>query len=54
MTAKALAQALLRLLTEPELRRELGRANRLHAETLTWERNAAEQFQAYQEALGAA
>jgi len=51
---QGLAEALLRLLTEHDLARELGRANRSHAETLTWERNAAEQFQAYQEALGAA
>jgi glycosyltransferase involved in cell wall biosynthesis len=49
-----LAQALLSLLTKPDLRRELGRANRFHAESLTWERNAAEQFRLYQEALGAA
>jgi phosphatidylinositol alpha-1,6-mannosyltransferase len=52
--SEGLARALLRLLTEPDLRREMGRANRLRAETLTWERNAAEQIQAYQEALGAA
>ena len=52
--SEGLARALLRLLTEPGLRRELGCANRLLAETLTWERNAAEQFQAYQEAQVAA
>ncbi len=51
---QGLAQALLRLLTEPDLARVLGRANRHYAETLTWERNAAEQFRAYQEALSAA
>jgi len=52
--SEGLARALLRLLTEPDLARELGRANRHRAETLTWERNASEQFQAYQEALAAA
>ncbi len=52
--SEGLARALLHLLTEPGLRRELGCANRLHAETLTWERTAAEQFQAYQEAQGTA
>jgi glycosyltransferase involved in cell wall biosynthesis len=52
--SQGLAQALLHLLKEPELARELGCANRYHAESLTWERNAAEQFQAYQEALATA
>jgi len=51
--SEGIARALLRLLTEPDLARELGRANRYWAETLTWERNAAEHFQAYQEVLGA-
>jgi phosphatidylinositol alpha-1,6-mannosyltransferase len=49
--SEGLAKALLRLLTEPDLARELGRANRYRAESLTWERTASEQIAAYQEAL---
>ena len=49
--SEGLATALLRLLTEPDLARELGRANRYRAESLTWERTASEQIEAYQEAL---
>jgi glycosyltransferase involved in cell wall biosynthesis len=49
-----LAAATLRLLCEPELARQLGLANRQRAETLTWERCASEQFQAYQQVLEAA
>jgi glycosyltransferase involved in cell wall biosynthesis len=49
---EAAASAMLRLLTEPELARKMGKANREWAETLTWERYAAEQVQAYQELLG--
>jgi glycosyltransferase involved in cell wall biosynthesis len=52
--SEGLARALLRLLTDPELARELGRANRDQAEALTWERTAAEQIKAYQEVIGAA
>jgi glycosyltransferase involved in cell wall biosynthesis len=49
-----LAAACLRLLCEPELARQMGLANRQRAETLTWKRCADEQFQAYQQVLGAA
>ncbi len=48
-----LAAACLRLLCEPERARQMGLANRQRAETLTWERCAGEQFQAYQQVLGA-
>jgi phosphatidylinositol alpha-1,6-mannosyltransferase len=48
-----IAQALLRLLSDPDLAREMGRANRRWSETLTWERNAEEHFRAYQEVLEA-
>jgi glycosyltransferase involved in cell wall biosynthesis len=48
-----IAQALLRLLSDPVLAREMGRANRRWSETLTWERNAEEHFRAYQEVLEA-
>jgi len=41
------AEAILRLLSDPELARRLGRQNRLWAESLTWERTAREQHQAY-------
>jgi len=46
-----LANAILRLLTDDELARNMGKANRQRAETLTWERNAASQYKAYQEVL---
>jgi phosphatidylinositol alpha-1,6-mannosyltransferase len=49
-----LAAACLRLLCEPELARQMGLANRQRAETLTWERCAGEQLQAYQQVLEAA
>ncbi len=49
-----IAEALLRLLNDTELARSLGRQNRLWAETLTWERTALEQYQAYGNILGAA
>ncbi len=48
---EGIAEAILRLLTEAELAQRMGRENRLWAETLTWERNAAEFFRAYQEVL---
>jgi glycosyltransferase involved in cell wall biosynthesis len=51
--AKGAAQALLRLLQAPDLAREMGRANRRWAETLTWERCAAEYYQAYRSILEA-
>jgi glycosyltransferase involved in cell wall biosynthesis len=47
------AQALLRLLHNPELRREMGRANRRLSEALTWERCAAEYDRAYRSVLEA-
>lgn len=48
----AAAEAILRLLRDPALNRRMGKANRLRAETLTWERTAQEQVQAYRELLG--
>lgn len=50
---ESLADALVRLLTDPDLNRRMGRANRLWAETLTWERCAQEQYQAYRSLLAA-
>ena len=49
-----MASALLRLLDDPNLAMRMGQANRDWAETLTWERAAVEQYQAYQEALQSA
>jgi glycosyltransferase involved in cell wall biosynthesis len=49
---EGIANALLRLLTEPELAIQMARANRLWAETLTWERYVHQQLAAYQEVLG--
>lgn len=47
------AQAVLRLLMEPELACAFGRANRRRAEVLTWERCAVEYKKAYRLLLGA-
>jgi glycosyltransferase involved in cell wall biosynthesis len=47
-----IAAAILRLLNDPELALQVGRANRRRAEQLTWERSAQEQMQAYQEIIG--
>ncbi len=49
--AEAAGRAALRLLTDPELNRRMGSANRRRAETLTWERTACEQVEAYRELL---
>jgi glycosyltransferase involved in cell wall biosynthesis len=49
-----LAEAMLRLLQDTDLARRLGQANRRWAETLTWERNAAEYARAYQDLLARA
>jgi glycosyltransferase involved in cell wall biosynthesis len=49
-----IADALLRLLSDPGLACKMGRANRRWSETLTWERNAEEYDRAYQEVLEAA
>jgi glycosyltransferase involved in cell wall biosynthesis len=46
-----IAAAIMRLLSDPELALQMGRANRHQAEQLTWERNAQEQMQAYQDLL---
>lgn len=46
---EGIATGLLRLLTDTDLQRHMGRENRLWAESLTWERNAAEHYRAYQE-----
>lgn len=44
-----IANAITRLLSEPELCRRMGRANRQWAEMLTWERCAREQYLVYQD-----
>jgi glycosyltransferase involved in cell wall biosynthesis len=49
-----IAGALLRLLSDPALACEMGRANRRWSETLTWERSAEDYYRAYQEVLEAA
>jgi phosphatidylinositol alpha-1,6-mannosyltransferase len=49
-----LAGAMLRLLQDADLAQRLGRANRHWAETLTWERNATEHAQVYQDLLARA
>ncbi len=48
---EGIAAAILRLLTEPNLARRVGRGNRQWAETLTWESYAAEQMQVYRRLL---
>lgn len=48
---EGIAAALLRLLTDADLARQMGQANRLWAETLTWERTAQAQAQVYQDIL---
>lgn len=47
------AEAILQLLSDTELARRLGRANRTWAEELTWERYAGEQYQLYQDLFAA-
>lgn len=44
---EGIAEAMLRLHSDEELALQMGRANRLWAETLTWERCALEQLDAY-------
>ena len=44
-----IAEDIIRLLTDAELSRRMGQANREWAETLTWERFARQQFAVYQE-----
>lgn len=46
-----IANAILSILNDPALAHQMGRSNRLWAETLTWEKNASEHLQAYQEVL---
>ncbi len=48
---EGLARAMGCLLTDPELARRMGLANRDWAETLTWERYAREQYQVYENIL---
>ncbi len=48
-----IASAMLRLLQDAALSQRMGQANRLWAETLTWDRNAQAQQRAYQELLDA-
>jgi phosphatidylinositol alpha-1,6-mannosyltransferase len=50
---EGIRQALERLLSNPDLARRMGRANREWAESLTWERNAQEHLQVYREILDA-
>ncbi len=47
-----ISQAITHLLSDPDLARRMGQANREWAETLTWERNASQYFQAYRELTG--
>ncbi len=49
---EAVSEAMLHLLRDPALAARMGRANRLWAETLTWERCAQEYLQVYKEATG--
>lgn len=49
-----LAGAIIQLLDNPEMWRRMGQANRLWAESLTWERCAGEHYQAYCDLLGCA
>lgn len=44
-----IAEAIIRLLSDPELARKMGQANRRRAEQLTWERNAQEQMNVYRD-----
>jgi phosphatidylinositol alpha-1,6-mannosyltransferase len=46
-----IALAIAHLLSDPDLARRLGQANRDWAETLTWERNASQYLQAYQDLI---
>ncbi|MBN1536621.1 MAG: glycosyltransferase family 4 protein [Anaerolineales bacterium] len=48
---EGIAEAILRILKDPSLAHQMGRSNRLWAETLTWDKNAGEHFQAYQEVV---
>jgi len=48
---EGLAKASLRLLRDPQMNRSMGRANRVYAETLTWQHCAMEYKKAYQEIL---
>lgn len=50
---EGIARSILTILKDPSLARQMGRSNRLWAETLTWEKNAAEHFHAYQEVVQA-
>jgi len=45
---EGLTQAMVKLLEQPEMALKIGAANRTWAETLTWQRYAQEQYQAYQ------
>jgi len=49
--AGSVADAVIQLLTNPDLARYMGSENRIWAETLTWERTALEQYRVYQEIL---
>ena len=44
-----MVQASLKLLRDAQLNQQMGRANRLYAETLTWQKCAAEYMSAYQD-----
>ena len=48
---EGIAQAMLRLLCDPDLNRQMGQANRDWAETLTWQRTAQEQVAQYRKLL---
>lgn len=44
-----IVEAIIRLLNDPELSRQMGQANRRRAEQLTWERNVQEQMKVYRD-----
>ena len=47
-----IAAKTLKLLSDVDLARSIGRQNRLWSEALTWERNAGEYYTAYQDVVG--
>ncbi|MBN1439812.1 MAG: glycosyltransferase family 4 protein [Anaerolineales bacterium] len=51
---EGVARAMIALAENPELSRKMGLAGRARAETLTWERYAAEQFEIYRSMQGSA
>jgi len=50
-TVQALAKAMRRLITSPELRKQMGEAARAHAEGMSWTRHAENMTRQYEEVL---